>query len=145
MKYLFSMVALFFVLEMSAQTENAVVIHKDPRIDVLIKKQAEVNDLSTRSATTRRSAKGYRLLVISTNSRDEAITAKTAIYNYFPELKAYMWHQSPYYKVKVGNFLTRNEAAAYQKKLSPVFPRGVFIMNDVIEIKPEDAAKLEKE
>jgi len=123
-----------------AQTEstsdsNTVVIHKDPRIDLLVKKQAQINEYTTRDS--RRTAKGYRLLVISTNSRDEAIAAKTKVYTYFPDMKTYMWHQSPYYRVKAGNFKDRKEAADYRKKLLEYFPKGVFIMNDVVEVKPE--------
>lgn len=113
---------------------SSVVVHKDPRLDLLVKKQAQINEITTRDA--RRTDKGYRLMIISTNSRDEAIAAKTKIYTYFPELKAYLWHQSPYYKLKAGNFRDRKEAEAYQKRLNVYFPRGVFIMKDIIEVKP---------
>ena len=111
-----------------------VVIHKDPRVDLLVKKQAQINEETSRSA--RRTDKGFRILIISTSNRDEAIAAKTKVYTHFPELKAYLWHQSPYYKVKAGNFKDRKEAEAYQKKLNVYFPKGVFIMNDIIEVKP---------
>ena len=114
---------------------NSVIIHKDPRIDMLVKKQIQINEVTSRDA--RRIVKGFRLMVITTNNRDEALDAKTKIYTYFPELKAYMWHQSPYYKLKVGNFKERKEAEAYQKKLNNFFPKGVFIMPDRVEIKPE--------
>jgi hypothetical protein len=114
---------------------GSVVVHKDPRLDLLVKKQAQINEVTSREG--RRSGKGYRLMIISTNSRDEAIAAKTKIYTYFPELKAYMWHQSPYYKLKAGNFKDRKEAEDYQKKLNIFFPKGVFIMNDIVELKPE--------
>lgn len=113
---------------------NAVVVHKDPRLDMLVKKQAQINEETSRDA--RRIVKGFRLMIITTNKLDEAIDAKTKVYTYFPELKAYMWHQSPYYKLKVGNFKERKEAEAYQKKLSVFFPKGVFIMPDKVEIKP---------
>ena len=76
-------------------------------------------------------------MIISTNNRDEAIAAKTKVYTYFPELKAYLMHQSPYFKLKVGNFKDRKEAEEYQKELNTLFPKGVFIMNDIIEVKPE--------
>jgi hypothetical protein len=114
---------------------NTVVVHKDPRIDLLVKKQAQVNEETSRDA--RRFVKGFRLMVITTNSRDEAIAAKTKVYTYFPELKAYLWHQSPYYKLKVGNFKERKDAEAYQKKLNIYFPKGVFVMPDTVEVKPE--------
>ena len=118
-----------------AQDTTSVVVHKDPRLDVLLKKQAEANAAYKRATT--RTARGFRLLVINTNKRDEAIAAKTKIYTNFPELKAYLIYQSPYFKLKAGNFRTREEAAQYQKYLSAYFPRGIFIVNDIIEITPE--------
>jgi len=75
--------------------------------------------------------------VINTNKRDDAIAAKTKVYTNFPELKAYLVYQSPYFKLKVGNFKTREEAQQYQKTLGYYFPKGVFIMADTIEITPE--------
>lgn len=115
---------------------NSVIIHKDPRIDSLIKKQAEINEETTRNA--RKVAKGFRLLVVNTNNREDAIAAKTKVYTYFPELKSYLIYQSPYFRLKVGNFKERKEAEDYQKKLNRFFPKGVFIMSDIIEVKPED-------
>ncbi len=143
MKQLVFVAILFFSLPSFGQDttwkkpvdSNSVVVHKDPRIDNLVKKQAQINEETSREA--RRFVKGFRLMVITTNSRDEAIAAKTKVYTYFPELKAYLWHQSPYYKLKVGNFKDRKEAEAYQKRMNIYFPKGVFIMPDTVEIKPE--------
>ncbi len=112
---------------------SSVIIHKDPRLDLLVNKQIQVNEVTSRDA--RRIGKGFRLLIISTNNREEAISAKTKLYTYFPELKAYLWHQSPYYKVKAGNFKERKDAEDFQKRLNIYFPKGVFIMNDVVELK----------
>jgi hypothetical protein len=112
---------------------NSVVIHKDQRLDMLVKKQIEINEETTRNA--RRSAKGFRLLVVNTTKREDAISAKTRVYTYFPELKPYLIYQSPYYKLKVGNFKERPDAEAYQQKLNVYFPKGVFIINDVVEVK----------
>lgn len=143
MKKLLGLFLFFGWLTTNAQTTPAnaspieaatVVVHKDPRIDALIKKKAAINKATKSSARTMR---GYRLLVINTNSRDEAIAAKTKVYTYFPELKAYLQYQSPYFKLRAGNFKTRDEATKYQKQLTPLFPKGVFIVNDIIELKPE--------
>jgi len=114
---------------------NSVVIHKDARIDALARKQAALNAAIKKASA--RSMRGYRLLVINTNKRNEAIDAKTKIYTYFPELKAYLIYQTPYFKLKAGNFRTRDEADRYRKNLNAVFPKGVFIINDTIEITPE--------
>jgi len=111
----------------------AVIVHKDPRVDLLVKKQIQINEETSREA--RRIGKGYRLLVINTNNRDEAVDAKTKVYTFFPELKSYLIYQSPYFKLKVGNFKDRKEAEEYRERLQKYFPRGVFIMNDTIELK----------
>jgi hypothetical protein len=140
MKSLLLLVALFsfnFVMAQSTiyTDTNSVVIHKDPRVEALAKKQAALNAAIKKASA--RSMRGYRLLVINTNKRNEAIDAKTKIYTYFPELKAYLIYQTPYFKLKAGNFRTRDEADRYRKNLNAVFPKGVYIINDTIEITPE--------
>lgn len=118
---------------------SSVIVHKDPRLDLLVKKQIQINEETSREA--RRIGKGYRLLVLNTNKRDEAVAAKTKVYNFFPELKSYLIYQAPYYKLKVGNFKDKKEAEDYQKRLQKYFPDGVFIMNDTIELKLEKDAE----
>ena len=135
MKYLIFLSLVLIALSASAQDTSAVVVHKDPRLDLLLKKQGDVNAAIRRANA--RTAKGYRLLVVNTNKRDEAIAAKTKVYTNFPELKAYLIYQSPYFKLKVGNFKTREEAQQYQRNLGYYFPKGVFVIPDIIEITPE--------
>jgi hypothetical protein len=132
---LFSLVSFSLFSQQAINDTSSVVIHKDPRVDLLVKKQAEVNEETSRNA--RKIARGYRLLVANTNKRDEAIGAKSKLYQIFPELKTYLYYQSPYFKVKAGNFKEKREAENYQKKLNKLFPKGVFIMTDLIEVKPE--------
>jgi hypothetical protein len=151
MKWILFFITLvgFSGIEVSAQDSawkkpvdsNSVVIYKDPRLDMLVKKQAQINEETSRDA--RRTARGFRLMIINTNKRDEAIAAKTKVYTYFPELKAYLQYQSPYFKLKVGNFKERKEAEDYQKQLNIYFPKGVFIMNDIIEVKPAKNSDIE--
>jgi len=132
---LFSLFSFSLFAQQTINDTSSVVIHKDPRLDLLIKKQAEINEETSRNA--RKVARGFRLLVINTNKRDEAIGAKSKLYQYFPELKSYLYYQTPYFKVKAGNFKEKKDAEDYQKKLNKVFTKGVFIMTDLIEVKPE--------
>ncbi|HEY6955331.1 MAG TPA: SPOR domain-containing protein [Flavisolibacter sp.] len=135
MKYFFLILLITTGFGVTAQDTSALVVHKDPRIDLLLKKQGDVNAAIKKANA--RTARGFRLLVINTNKRDEAIAAKTKVYTNFPELKAYLVYQSPYFKLKVGNFRTREDAQDYQKTLGYYFPKGVFIIADTIEITPE--------
>ena len=117
----------------NAADSNSLIVHKDPRLDLLVKKQAVVNEVTSREG--KKTDKGFRLMIISTNNREEALAAKTTIYNNFPELKAYLWYQSPYFRVKAGNFKDKKDAESYQRRLNSYFPKGVFIMKDIIELK----------
>jgi len=143
MKSLIAAIPLFISVHSFAQDTtwrkptdtSSVIVHKDARIDLLIRKQVQINEETSREA--RRIGKGYRLLVINTNKRDEAVEAKTKVYTFFPELKSYLIYQSPYFKLKVGNFKERKDAEEYRERLQKYFPKGVFIMNDTIEVKPE--------
>lgn len=144
MKQVFFLLGLFFGIESFAQDSGfyrgpTVIVHKDPRVDALVKKQASVNAAFRKAAG--RTMKGYRLLIINTNSRDEAIAAKTKIYTYFSDQKSYLTYQAPFFKLKAGNYQTREEARKYQELMKTLFPKGVFIMNDTIEVKPEKEAE----
>lgn len=137
MKKLFSLSVLLIALNAGAQTDTgSVIVHKDPRIDLLIKKQIQINEETTRN--NRRSGPGFRIQVMSTTDRTKAIAAKTKIYQSYPELKPYIIYQSPYYRLKVGNFKTRDEADDYLPSLSGDFPGTTFIVKDTIEKDPEE-------
>jgi len=126
---------VFTALQSSSQSASSVTVHKDPRIDLLVSKQIEINEVTTRNA--RRSAPGYRILVISSNNRNKVTEAKSTIYQQFPELKGYMMYQSPFFRLKVGNFRDRTEAETYLSAIQKLFQGGVYIVPDTIEVKPE--------
>lgn len=114
-----------------------MVVHKDPRIDLLVGKQIEINDITTRNA--RRNAPGFRILVVSSNNRNTVLKAKTKVYQRFPELKAYMMYQSPFFRLKVGNFTVREDADAYLPGVQKLFDGNVYVVPDTIEVKPEES------
>lgn len=110
-------------------------IHKDPRVDSLMKVQIRINESSTRDS--RRNQPGYRIQVANSNDRNKVFAIKTKIYQQYPELKPYLIYQPPNYKLKVGNFKTKEEAQPYLENLTRFFPAGVYIVPDIIEVKPE--------
>ena len=119
-----------------AQVDTAsVVVHKDPRIDLLIKKQIQINEETTRDS--RRNIPGYRIQVINSSDRNKVFAIKARIYQEYPELKPYIIYKPPNYKLKVGNFKTADEAETYRIQLSKLFPTGVYVIRDVIEVKPD--------
>ena len=136
MKFIVTILFTLIIGKVFSQIDTpSVVVYKDPRIDQLIKKQIDINEETTRE--NRRTAPGYRILVINSNDRKKVFAAKAKIYQLYPELKPYLLYQAPFYKLKVGNFRTKEEAEEYRIELSRDFPSGLYIVRDIIEVKPE--------
>ena len=129
-----SILIVIFLYNSVAYAQDSL-IYRDPRVDSLIKKQIQINEVTTRES--RRNIPGFRIQVVSSNDRNEVFTIKTKIYRLYPELKPYLIYQPPNYKLKVGNFKTPEEADPYLQKLIQSFPSGVYLVPDIIEVKPD--------
>lgn len=140
MKKILLFTVLLASLNAGAQTDSGlVVVRKDPRVALLVKKQAQINEQTTRSS--RRNVPGYRIQILNTIDRNAALDAKTKAYQLYPELKAYLIYQAPYYRIRVGNFKTKGEADEYIKDLSRNFDNNVYMVRDVIEVKLENVSE----
>jgi hypothetical protein len=133
--YKIAFITLLFVARQGlAQTDSgSVVVRKDPRVDSLVQKQIEINELTTRDA--RRNVPGFRIQVVSSPDRNKVYAAKVKVYEEFPDLKPYLIYQAPNYKLKVGNFQTQEEAEQALQQLSRLFPSGLYVIRDIIEVK----------
>ena len=130
---------LLFVFLMYSGTalaqDSLSQVYRDPRVDSLVKKQIQINEVTTRDS--RRNIPGYRIQVANSSDRNQVFTIKTKIYQMYPELKPYLIYQPPNYKLRVGNFRTPEEAQEYVEKLTRDFPSGVYVVHDTIEVKPD--------
>lgn len=106
-------------------------VAKDPRIDILIQKQVYLNTLALRNMP------GYRIQVLSTMDRAKAMDAKARLLQLFPDYQTYLSYQSPYFRVRIGDFRDREAAQDLQQELNNYFPNGVFTVRDYIHISPE--------
>ena len=114
---------------------QGVTIHKDPRLDLLISKQVELNKVVY--LENNRTGNGFRVLVINTNDRNKAMEVKSKMMSEFPDHKTYLVYQSPYFKIQVGNFRERKEAEALRKKIIQFYPTGVIVVPSMVEYKAE--------
>jgi SPOR domain len=83
---------------------------------------------------TKKMVNGYQLQVLNTIDRTEALNAKSLLLTKYPQQKTFLMYQSPYYKIRFGNFLTQTEALSYQKKVKTHFA-NVFVIPAKFEIK----------
>ena len=151
MKIVGLLFTVFCVSDMYAQTttdsviSGTTVIIKDPRVDILGKKMAEYNrSLSIiKYSNGLTSAKGYRLMVISTNDRPFAMQVRAQLYQMFPDQKQYMSFQMPNIKIKFGNFLEKSEAEKVRKQImaTKLVTTNIYILPETIEVKPSKEEK----
>lgn len=128
---------LITICTTSFASKDTVIIHKDPRLDLFMVKEAAVNKL-TAKMTSNGQYRGYRLQVINTRNREDAFKIKSDLLQLFPEQKTYILFQSPYFKVRVGNFLQKPEAVSFQQQLARKFHQNTYIVEDIIEYTPGD-------
>jgi hypothetical protein len=127
--------ALFFAEGVSAS--DTIVVVKDPRLDILSQKQALINK-RTSVLTSNGKIKGFRIQITSTSSRDQAFNAKAAVQSKFPDQKVYTTYQAPLFKVRVGDFLKREDAEKYRKLMLTIFPTGMYVVEDLVDAVLED-------
>lgn len=147
------LLCLFLVKSEStqAQSEDEILyteLVRDSRLDELTQKQLQLN-----KATNNRNAlskyktsggkyKGYRLMVLNTNNRELAYQTRGQLASRFPQHKLYMGYQAPYYKLKMGDFLEKEEAESLKKQLAGTIKSGLFVVSDAISLTPEQEDKL---
>lgn len=109
-----------------------VFVVKDSRLDLLVKKKAEINK---KAADAKKPSKGYRIQVLNTTDRNQALATKSKLLTLYPEQKTYLMYQAPYFKIRIGNFVEKSEADDLKKELARMFPTGVFVIPSEIEYK----------
>jgi hypothetical protein len=113
---------------------SGIVVIKDHRYDLLSNKKAEINKKATLARTP---VKGFRLQILNTTSRSEALEAKAKMLSLYPEHKLYLSYQAPYFKLRMGNFKEQADASAFKKEINDLFPKGITVIPSQIEYKPE--------
>lgn len=113
---------------------NGAIVIKDVRYDLLSAKKAEINK---KAADAKKPTKGFRIQVLNTTDRNQALIAKSKLLSMYPDHKTYLMYQAPYFKLRIGNFEERKDADELKKELNRIFPTGVFVIPSEIEFKPE--------
>lgn len=116
---------------------DSVIVRKDARLEILTSKQIAMNKRLA-MMTPNGLYKGFRIQVISTSKRDDAFKIKSDLMGQFPDQKTYVVFQSPSFKVRIGNFLKKEDAEKLKAQLNKIYPNGVYIVEDGIEYTPKE-------
>ena len=115
---------------------GTVTVTKDERIDLLGKKMLEYNESLANKIHL---VKGYRQMLLSTTDRSQALQVRSQLIQLFPEQSVYMTFQSPYIKLKFGNFLEKEEAEDMRKDImaARIVPGNIYLVPEMVESKPD--------
>jgi hypothetical protein len=113
---------LVFIKTGFAQQEQKgnIEIIQDVRIGQLVEKHKALNERQS-------DVDGYRIQIFfdsGNNSKKKASDAMQRFIDRYPETKAYISFKEPYYRVRVGNFLTLIESEGFLKKIQPEYPNA---------------------
>jgi hypothetical protein len=131
--------AALYGMAVTAQNDTVaagkVTVYKDARLDILAKKEAEFNKATVGLGS--KVAKGYRLLVVSSNDKNYAMNVRTQLLQRFPEQKPYMSFQPPFIKIKFGDFVEKSEAERYKKMItsSKIVSTNIYLVIENVEVK----------
>ena len=115
------------LISTSVVSQNALIDDKNnSRIDSLVSKQIQINSL-------KKGVDGFRVQIHhnQSQSREESQKVRARFSQDFPHLKTYLKFKSPYYKIQVGDFITRIEAYKVQKEISRKY-RGTYIVPSIV-------------
>ncbi len=103
-------------------------VQQDARVDSLLKNHIEMNQ-------RKNGTDGYRLEIFfesGTMARELAMETKTDFLRKYPDVNAYISFLSPNFKVRVGDFRTKNEAIKLKNTIRRDYPNA-FVVKDIIQ------------
>ena len=125
----FSIILLLLVVCNNVFSQRTIKNSKnDTRIDSLVKKRIEINKLKN-------GVNGFRVQIHHNQSqnREESQKVRAIFSKDFPMLKTYLEFKSPYYKIQVGDFVSKLEAHKLYKKISRKY-RGSYIVPAIVNL-----------
>lgn len=117
--------------------EGTLTIHQDNRMDLLLNRYKNV----TRQQN---GMWGYRIQIYfgsGRKAREEAYEAKAKFLSDFANIPAYVLYQTPFYKVRIGDFRTKREAYALYKKVRRKFSDAYITPPEIIRLPPIEKLK----
>lgn len=113
-------------------TSNSTRLFIDPRLSILSLYKEPTKTTNTVSGSIR-SGKGFRVLIYSGIDRFKANATKSDFMRRYPGTRIYMTYSMPQYKIKVGDFTSRQAASNLYNELSTQYS-PCMIVPDIVEI-----------
>lgn len=112
----------------SVYAQGEVTIHKDNRINNLVKKKSEVIPPATSPQID-----GYRLQLFFDSDKQKIDKARISFLAQFPKVETYVTYSAPNYFLRVGDFRTKLEAEKIKSEVEQEFPTS-FVLKEKINL-----------
>lgn len=109
------------------QWDNNIAIHADPRLAILVDKHR------SQMSGGIRHMRGYRVQIYYGVDRNIAFSRKADFMRRYPKTRAYMSYTQPQYRVKVGDFATREDAGELYREMISIYG-ACMIVPDYVTI-----------
>jgi len=118
--------ALLATFSLEAQTQGKVKVEQSEEFAQALSNIIESN--------SRRKISGYRVRIYFDNVRDSRQISQSVAARFseeYPDIPVYHSYSSPFFKVTVGDFRTRDEAALFAKKLVGYYPSAFLVKENI--------------
>lgn len=107
--------------------DKNIAIHADPRLAILVDRHRGQMSGGIRHM------RGYRVQIYYGIDRNVAFSRKADFMRRYPNIKAYMTYTQPQYRVKVGDFATREDAGDLYREMISIYG-ACMIVPDYVTI-----------
>jgi len=120
---------VFIELAESAPEHGTITILQDPQITELISRHVAIN-IANESKIS-----GWRIQIYNSTGKEtraDALAVRTQFLAKHPDLEAYIIYQPPIFKIRIGNFRTREEAYYYYTKIISDYPASYLVKDQIL-------------
>jgi len=125
MKTIIASVCLFISAASFAQKGDVQII-KDKRIDVLVKKEGEIEPPAINPQI-----EGFRIQLFFDSERSAINDARGTFIAKYPRIDTYTTYIAPNFFLRVGDFRTRLEAEKVMDELKELFPTSFIVTEEI--------------
>lgn len=104
--------------------------------DVRLQKYTKKKVVATGPPKGNYRTKGYRVQIYNGTDRKAANDARTSFMRTHPGLRSYLVFKAPYFRVRVGDYINKQDAANLANNLGGLFDTHAVIQ-DVINVSPK--------
>lgn len=121
--------------------KGSVVVRQPDALREMVGKRLYGEDVEKTDSTAFLKIQGYRTQVFSGNnqrkSKEEAFQKESEIKELFPDVPTYVTYNAPFWRLRVGDFRSHEEAYRMQRLLMDAFPayqKEMYIVREEIKI-----------